>query len=274
MKNTISVIAAVIFLFEIALGQNDISKAPRITSNEFGRILDSLSIKGSILVYDSENNKCYSNDFEWANTGYLPASTFKIPNTVIGIETGAVENDSTVFIWDGNARAFKSWEKHLTLREAFKVSCVPCYQEIARRIGLQKMKEYLRKFNYGKMVFEGGNLDMFWLEGDSKISQFGQIEFLQKLYFSELPVSENTIKLVKSIMVAEKNPDYTLSAKTGWSGRAGKDNGWYVGFLETRGNVFFFAVNVFPDKGIETDKFLPARINAARAGLKALGAIK
>jgi len=107
----------------------------RINSPAFQTILDTADLKGAILIFDSKDKKYYSNDFSWAEKGQLPASTFKIPNSMIALETGVVANDSTLFMWDGKKRAFKIWEQDLIFRNAFKYSCVPCYQEVARGIG-------------------------------------------------------------------------------------------------------------------------------------------
>ena len=76
----------------------------RIVISDFNTIIESTDVKGSILIYDFENNKYYSNDFQWAEKGNLPASTFKIPNSIIALETGVVENDSTLFKWYGEKR--------------------------------------------------------------------------------------------------------------------------------------------------------------------------
>ena len=146
----------------------------------FQQIIDSSLVKGAVLIYDPQKNTYYSNDFDWAKTGHLPASTFKIPNSIIALETGVVENDSTLFKWDGKKRALAIWEKDMILHEAFHRSCVPCYQEIARKIGVARMKAHLRKFDYGYMLVDSSNLDIFWLEGASRINQFQQIDFLSR----------------------------------------------------------------------------------------------
>lgn len=94
----------------------------------------------------------------------LPASTFKITNSIIALETGVVENDSTLLKWNGEKRRFKNWEQDLILRDAFHFSCVPCYQEIARKVGENKMNKFLKKLDYGNMKVDSSNLDLFWLE--------------------------------------------------------------------------------------------------------------
>ncbi|MBN2893669.1 MAG: class D beta-lactamase [Bacteroidales bacterium] len=235
---------------------------------EFGNILDSFQVVGSILIYDYDNKTYYSNDFEWAKEGNLPASTFKIPNSIIAVELGVIESDTTIIKWDGEERKMDIWEKDLTYKEAFQVSCVPCYQEIARQIGYNRMKDYLEKFDYKQMVFDSSTIDNFWLEGDSKISQFEQIEFLVKFYNSKLPISERTEEIVKKIMVVEETENYILSAKTGWGTRKGNDNGWFVGFIETDNKVYFFATNVIPNEESNIDNFLLSRKKATLDALR------
>src|SRR6187431_2465309 len=93
---------------------------------EFGKILDSLGVKGAVLIYDIKNKTYYSNDFAWTKMEILPASTFKIPNSIIALETGVIKNDSVIFKWNGEKRNFKKWEEDLTFKKAFQVSCVPC----------------------------------------------------------------------------------------------------------------------------------------------------
>ncbi|TDE55243.1 class D beta-lactamase [Flavobacterium sp. GT3P67] len=237
---------------------------------EFNKILDRLKVKGAILIYDVASKTYYSNDFSWAKTGFIPASTFKIPNSIIALETGVAKNDSTIFKWDGEKKWSKNWEKDLTLKEAYHVSCVPCYQEIARKIGYEGMKTYLKKLNYTGMVFDNNTIDNFWLEGDSKITQFQQIAFLKRLHFSELPISKRTESIVKNIMIMEQTNDYVLRAKTGLSVKNGVDNGWYVGYFVVKNKVYFFATNLEPKKGTNRDEFILTRLNATKAAFQNL----
>lgn len=230
-----------------------------ITVQDFQEILQKSRIKGSILIYNTQANKLYSNDFKWAKTAKLPASTFKIPNSLIALETSIVQNDSSVLKWNGEKRELKIWEKDLTFKQAFHLSCVPCYQEIARKVGVKKMKEYTSKFQYGNLHISKDNLDKFWLEGKSTISQYQQIEFLKAFYENKLPISKRTSDIMKRIMVMDTINNYVLSGKTGWSVRNGNNNGWFVGYLKKPNNNLFFAVNIEPKNGVDTKQFLKAR---------------
>ena len=192
-----------------------------ILTPEFQTILDSAGVEGSILIYDLKNDTYYSNDFQWATKGRLPASTFKITNSIIALETGVVENDSTLFKWNGEKRSLKVWEQDLILKDAFHFSCVPCYQEVARNIGAQRMSAYLDKLEYGAMDVDSTNIDMF----------------------------------MKRMMILEENENYTLRGKTGWSIRNGNNNGWFVGYLENGSDTYFFATNINPNADFNMDLF-------------------
>lgn len=243
--------------------------------SKFNKILDNLKVKGAILIYDVTNKTYYSNDFSWAKTGIIPASTFKIPNSIIALETGVIKNESVIFKWNGEKRWNKKWEQDLTFKEAFQFSCLPCYQEVARKIGFERMKDYLNKLNYKEMVFDNTTIDSFWLEGKSKISQTQQIQFLKRFYFSELPISKRTESIVKNIMLIEKTDEYTLSGKTGLSVKNGIDNGWFVGYFEVNNKVYFFATNLEPvGKKSNRDEFLLARINATKEAFRNLKILK
>lgn len=242
-------------------------------SAAFQHLLDSAGVKGAILVYDHHQNTFFSNDFQWATKGQLPASTFKIPNSLIALETGIVQNDSTLFEWDGEPRRNKNWEQDLVFREAFQLSCVPCYQEIARKIGPKRMKDYLNRFDYGQMQVDSSNIDLFWLEGNSRITPFQQIDFLRRFYEASLPVSERTNRLMKQIMIIDESENYRLSGKTGWSIRRDIDNGWFVGFIEKKDKVYYFATNVEPQASFDMKNFPSIRTKLTLEALNKLGVI-
>lgn len=245
-----------------------------LKSQEFQAILDYADLKGAILIYDFQKGTYYSNDFEWATRGKLPASTYKIPNSIIALETGVVKHDSTLLKWDGQQRALPVWEQDLIFREAFHFSCVPCYQDIARSIGSERMNDYLSKLEYGDMIVDSTNIDMFWLEGESEISQFQQIDFLKRFYNQKLPISERTHAIMKSMMVIQKNDEYTLSGKTGWSIRNRINNGWFVGFIETENGTYFFTSNVEPLGEFDQDFFITSRKEVVYKALKQLEIIE
>ena len=245
----------------------------RETIEAFQQILDSANVSGSILVFDDKKEIYYSNDFDRCKIGHLPASTFKIPNSIIALETGVISDDSTMIRWDGKKRRLPAWEQDLVFRDAFHYSCVPCYQEIARKIGVARMKEYLEKLDFGNMIVDSSSIDLFWLEGDSKISQFEQVDFLERLYHYRLPVSKRTGDIMKRLLVIEDNDTFRLSGKTGWSVRNGKNNGWFVGYLEKGADVYFIATNIDPKVEFNMELFTVIRRQISMQAFRAMGII-
>lgn len=271
-------ILAVFILFTLLLNCADPpkhlpAKPHYVIKPEFQNILDSAKVQGAILIYDLAQQTYYTNDMDWVQTGELPASTFKITNSIIGLELGLLESDTTVFKWDGTERPMKVWEQDLTLQKAFQLSCVPCYQELARSIGPERMNHYLHTLGYGQMVVDSSNIDLFWLAGDSKISQMQQIDFLTRLHLSKLPIQPRTAQLMKKIMLIEENEDYRLSGKTGWAISGEKDIGWFAGFLETKGQIYFFATRIQPQPALEMNDFAMIRKEVSMKAFRQLAII-
>jgi beta-lactamase class D len=205
-----------------------------------------------------------------ARTGYLPGSTFKIPHALIALETGVVADaDKEVIRWDGVVREIEEWNRDHTLRTAMQYSVVPVFQQIANRIGADRMKQFVDAFDYGNRDI-GGALDRFWLDGNLRISALEQIEFLKRFHDGELPVSKRSLTLVKDILTVEKTEDATLHFKTGAVGKDGKlVFGWLVGYAERGEAVSFFAMNL----DIHGAPHLAQRLAMTRSLLKRAGAI-
>jgi beta-lactamase class D len=239
---------------------------------ELKNIFDKYKVDGSILIYNQNENVYMGYNLARSNIAFCPASTFKIPNTLIALESGITTTES-VFKWNGEKRTYPSWEKDMTIKEAFQVSAVPVYQEIARQIGVEKMKYYTQLFNYGNLDINAENIDKFWLEGESGITSFQQVNFLQKLYNLQLPISENTMKLTKEIMLHETTDNYKISGKTGWAVQQDENVTWFVGYIETDNNVYFFATNVVPNKDTDLNTFGQVRIKLTKDVFKELNII-
>jgi beta-lactamase class D len=147
-----------------------------------------------------------------------------------------------------NIEPFKYWFQDLSLKKAFKYSCVWYYQELAKRIGHERMAKYVTLLDYGNKDISSGD-DTFWLCGSMQISINEQIEFLKKLYMHQLNgFSDKSINTVKGIMLYESTPQYKLFGKTG-TGDCFEDKflAWYVGFVETDAGASVFAMNIIVD---------------------------
>jgi beta-lactamase class D len=232
--------------------------------------------EGAMVIYDLKADRYSRYNTERCAQRFAPKSTFKIPNSLFALETGVLKDINTVIPWDKKRDPKKpwwdefGWAKDHTLRTAIKHSVVWFYQEVARRIGRERMQKLVDTVDYGNRDISGP-IDRFWLNGTIKISADEQIRFLKKYYLGKLGFSKETTAAVKEIMIREKTDEYTFSAKTGGGDvKNGHAIGWYVGYVEREGNVYFFALNI---DGSSFSGIKAKRIEITRRVLKTLGII-
>jgi len=239
-------------------------------TTNFGRHFQELGVDGSIMIYDLNSDRVYQHNPQRNSTAFLPASTFKILNSLISLETKVISDELAVLTWDGIQREIPAWNRDLNMREAIKVSAVWFYQVLARRVGHEQMQKWVAKVGYGNQkIGSKEDIDKFWLEGELRITPSEQIQFLRRLYNNDLPFSLASLSLVKDIMVVEQTPDYIIRAKTGVAGfgqQVTPQIGWYVGYLEKNKNVYFFATNI----DIRSKNDISARIELTRRCFKDL----
>jgi beta-lactamase class D len=233
--------------------------------------------QGTFVAYKVEDYVVVASDSERSGQAMLPASTFKIPNSVIALDTGVVvDPDKDVFKWDGVTRFIPEWNKDHTLRSAIAASAVPVYQEIARRIGDERMQKYVDAFDYGNRNI-GGDIDHFWLTGDLRIDPVQQIDFLDRLRRGALPASKRAQDLTRDILPVTRVGDAVIRSKTGLIGVDDKTAGggprnsvgWLVGWVEKSGNTTVFALNL----DILEEHHTAARMKLAQACLTELGSL-
>jgi beta-lactamase class D len=179
-----------------------------------------------------------------------------------------VKDEHQSFKWDGQKRPIEAWNRDQTFRSALKNSVVWVYQEIARQVGEQREAEFVKKFAYGNEDVSG-RVDHFWLDGALRVTALQQVEFLKKFYLNQLPVSERSSLIVKDMLINEANSKYILRAKTGMGVSRTPSIGWWVGWVETDDDVYFFALNL----DITQDEDAPKRIIVARQCLASLGVL-
>lgn len=205
---------------------------------ELENLFKKYQVEGTLVLESLNTKKVDIYNKKRANIAFSPASTFKIPNTLIALNEGVVNKDS-IIVWDKKVREFDAWNKDQTLQSAFKSSCVWCYKEFASKIGVEKYKKYLKELNYGNKTI-GKDVTDFWLDESLRITAFEEIRFLKQLQANNLSFKQEDINLLKELMIDEKSENYVVRAKTGWEGRYG----WYVGYVETKNDVWFFALNI------------------------------
>jgi len=230
-------------------------------------IFERAQTAGTFVVYDVTENAWSGYNHPRAETRYIPASTFKIANSLIGLSCGAVSSVDEVLPYKGPAKPMvPKWAHDMGLREAIAMSNVPIYQELSRRIGPARMREGVAKLHYGNGEI-GAVIDKFWLDGPLEISAFEQVTFLTGLVQDALPLPKKVQASVREILLLETGTDWKLYGKTGWQNAPGRGIGWFVGWVEKKGRYYVFALNIDIKKPDDAAK----RTALAKASLQRLG---
>jgi beta-lactamase class D len=266
-----------IFSITLVLGVVLMACSPNNVKIEdgFKKYFDENNITGTFGLFDNGTGQfTIYNLSRFKDSAYLPASTFKIVNSLIGIETGRVTNEKMVIKWDGTIRIMPGgdtahgWNRDLTMEEAFAVSALPYYQEVARRIGKDTMQHWLDSLQYGNKQI-GAAVDSFWINNTLKVTPDEQMGLVKRLYFGQLPFQKRTQDIVKKMMIRENNANYQLAYKTGLGFKEnGNLIGWMVGWIEENKHPYFFVLNTEGDKDA---KMIDARMNVLKAILKEQG---
>lgn len=213
------------------------------TNGNFKKHFDKYGVDGCFVLYNQYENTYVRYNSSLCDTGYIPASTFKIPHALIALEENVVKDTNEVIKWNGHNWPKQEWNKDQTLASSMKHSCIWVYFGFAETIGIDKYNDFVNAFDYGNKDLTGPPTH-FWLEGLLKISANQQVEFLQKLYNNTLPASKSSQETVKDIIVLEQTNTYILSGKTG--GGTLDDNKyimWMVGYIVKDNKPYFYALN-------------------------------
>ena len=269
-----SITVCILISFLHACSPNNVEE-----DNSLGKYFTENKVTGCFGLYNNATNEfTFYNKKRFTDSSFLPASTFKIINSLIGLQTGVITNDSMVIKWDSVKRSVEAWNKDLSMYEAFRVSAVPYYQEVARRIGKERMEYWMDTVNYGAgskdTAFRISTaIDTFWLDNSLKITPDEELGLIKLLYFDQLPFFKTYQETVKKAMLFENTTVYRLAYKTGW-GR--KENGnhlaWAVGWVEENNHPYFFVLN-FESSDVNAD--IPAiRMKILKDILTQLGFFK
>lgn len=252
----------------LVMASGYVSATEWVNSAEIEQLFAEAEVTGTFVLYDVAENTFSGFDKDRAETQFLPASTFKIPNTLIGLSVGAVQSIDEILPYGGGPQPFPSWEKDMSLRDAIKISNVPVYKELARRITLEKMAPNVNVINYGNNDI-GTVIDNFWLVGPLKISAVEQTVFLAKLAQKKLPFPVPFQEKVHEIVLLEQTEAWSLYGKTGWADEPDPDIGWWVGWVVKEDKIYSFALNVDVLSSSDADK----RIQLGRESLKISGVL-
>lgn len=214
---------------------------PRV--KEIALLFEQTQRQAVFVTFDGQAHHRYGNARSRAGTEYVPASTFKILNALIGLQYQRATT-TEIFKWDGQNRSFPAWEKDMTLAEAMQASAVPVYQQLAQRIGLKLMQQEIQRIGFGNQQV-GHDITQFWLTGPLKITPEQEAKFLYELATGKLAFDPDVQQQVKAMLKVESRGGATLYAKSGWAMDIDPQVGWYSGWVELPdGKITAFSLNM------------------------------
>lgn len=203
--------------------------------------------KGSFVLYDLENDAWRIHDIEHATLRVSPNSTFKIYTALFGLEEGVITPENSFITWDNEIYPFEEWNSDQTLNSAMSSSVNWYFQAIDEQLGKGLVYNYIQEIGYGNENING-DLSTYWMESSLKISPIEQVELLTKFYNNNFEFSPKNINAVKESIYLSSSENGNFYGKTGTGRVDGKDiNGWFIGYIETSNNTYFFATNIIDD---------------------------
>jgi beta-lactamase class D len=236
----VSVLKIISAVFFITCAQLCLAAEP-IEQANWQATFTKFNAKGTLVISDERVTpaKLLVFNQERAKQRMSPASTFKIPHSLMALDAGVLKDEFQLFRWDGVERSFAGHNQDQNLRSAMRTSALWVYEIFAKQIGEKRAGEYLQKIGYGN-ANPSTDKGTYWVDGKLAISAEEQIAFLKKLYLNQLPFAKEHQLLVKDMMINEAGKEWILRAKTGWEGRFG----WWVGYVEWPTGPVFFALNI------------------------------
>ena len=203
--------------------------------------------EGSFVLYDLENDTWSIHDMEHATLRAAPNSTYKIYDALFGLEEGIITPENSFIAWNGESYPFEAWNGEQTLQSAMNFSVNWYFQTVDKQLGASDVYSYIQKIGYGNENMNG-NFSTYWMESSLEISPIEQVELLTKLQNNGFGFASENINAVKDAICLSSSDTGTFYGKTGTGRVDGQDvNGWFIGFVETADNTYFFATNIGAD---------------------------
>lgn len=209
---------------------------------------------GCFVLYDTTLDSWTISDKEAASERVTPNSTYKIYDALLGLESGVITPEHSHISWNGEDYPFDTWETGQNLKSAMQNSVNWYFQSIDSQIGFDSIKTYLREIRYGNQS-TSNDLDLYWTDCSLKISPIEQIQLLKKFHDNEFQFFSPNIIAVKNAIHLTTTAEGSLYGKTGTGRIDGQDvNGWFIGYIEKPGNVYYFATNIQGKSGATGSK--------------------
>ena len=203
--------------------------------------------EGSFVLYDLENDAWSIHDMEHATLRVAPNSTYKIYDALFGLEEEIITPENSFIAWNGETYPFEAWNADQTLQSAMNSSVNWYFESVDEQLGAANISNYIEEIGYGNENISG-DFSTYWMESSLKISPIEQVELLTRLQNNSLGFAPENINAVKDAICLCASDAGTFYGKTGTGRVDGQDvNGWFIGYIETVDNTYFFATNIGAD---------------------------
>ena len=203
--------------------------------------------EGSFVLYDLRNDVWSIHDIKHATLRVAPDSTYKIYDALFGLEEGVITPQDSFIAWNGENYPFEAWNADQTLQSAMASSVNWYFQSVDEQLGTTSVYDYIKEIGYGNKNMSG-DFSTYWMESSLKISPIEQVELLTQLQNNNFGFAPENINAVKDSICLSSSDAGTFYGKTGTGRVDGQDvNGWFIGYIETADNTYFFATNIGAD---------------------------
>jgi beta-lactamase class D len=237
--------------------------SPAYASPNYARIFAGRD--GCFELYDLKTNKLVTRyNPSICGKRVSPASTFKVPLSLMAFDAGLLKDENSAMKWDGKKTRRPEWNQDQTAASWMRLSVVWFSQRLTPRLGMQRIKTYLARFRYGNQDMSGG-ITKAWLQSSLLISPDEQLRFWEHFWREELPVSKHAFDMTKKItLLGTSRSGWTVHGKTGSAamvadGKLLRGSGWFVGHI-ARGNREYVFVTHYSDRAQPTDRRPPGWI--------------
>lgn len=206
---------------------------------------------GCAVVYDLNADNYTAYNKKEITCRVPPCSTFKIYSALNALEQGTITATENFLSWDGAKREFTLWDQDHSLTTAMQQSVNWYFQELDQAAGIEQLSSFYRSIGYGNSYVGHDPLN-YWNGSALKISALEQVELLVKLYRNDFGFRDDSISAVKDSLALSISNSLRLYGKTG-TGKIDNTNvaGWFVGYVETQDNTYFFAVYLCTNDGAD-----------------------
>lgn len=203
-----------------------------------------VGFEGSFVLYNLKADQYSIYNENKSKLRVSPDSTYKIFSALFGLESNVITNENSTIKWNGIKYPYVSWNMNQNLSTAMKNSVTWYFQDLDKRINLDKMQAYLNQIGYGNCNLSGG-IGQYWIESSLKVSPVEQVQLLKAFYTNQFGFEEKNVRTVKDAIILEEKDGLRLSGKTGTGSVNNKNiNGWFIGYVEIKDNTYFFVTNI------------------------------